>query len=193
MKRRGVRVHSGDCEVRHFNLAARILHWMMAAGILAMLFIGAGMMTSLTWRPWLINLHRPLGLAILLLAVMRLLNRRLHPAPGLPRSIPRWQAIAARASHVVLYVLMFALPILGWATLSAGNWPITIVPGLMLPPIAPVNSELYAWFRAAHGTLAWGLFAMVVLHLSAALMHAWVHRDGVFSSMVRAETRTRTR
>ena len=66
---------SNDTAPRHFNLTARILHWLMAAAILAMLFIGVGMTTSMTWRPWLIDIHRPLGIAILLLVVIRLINR----------------------------------------------------------------------------------------------------------------------
>ncbi|KQW88291.1 cytochrome B [Acinetobacter sp. Root1280] len=168
---------------RHFNLVSRILHWFMAVAILAMLFIGVGMTTSLTWRPWLIDIHRPLGIAILLLVFLRLINRLFYRIPPLPDTVPRWQAFLAHTSHWLLYILMFSLPLLGWATLSAGNWPITLVPGWNLPPIAPIDSTLYAWFRAAHGGLAWLLFAVVLGHLSAALLHAWVYRDGVFSSM----------
>lgn len=170
---------------KHFNLLARTLHWLMAVAILAMLFIGVGMMTSLTWRPWLLDLHRPLGIAILLLVIVRLLNRLLRPIPTLPDSVPRWQATAAHASHWLLYILMFSLPLLGWATLSAGNWPVTLASGWALPPIAPESPVLYAVFRSAHGVLAWLLFAVILGHLSAALMHAWIHRDGVFPSMAR--------
>lgn len=174
--------------VSQFNLVAKVLHWLMATAILAMLFIGVSMMTSVSWRPWLIDLHRPLGIAILVLVIVRLANRLLRRTPKLPESVPRWQALAARASHWLLYVMMFSLPLLGWATLSAGNWPVTMVPGWVLPPIAPESPVLYAWFRAAHGFLAWALFAMVLGHLSAALMHAWIHRDGVFNSMTTGKT-----
>ncbi|CAH0144413.1 Cytochrome b561 homolog 2 [Pseudomonas sp. Bi70] len=171
--------------VRNFNFTARVLHWLMAVLILAMLFIGVGMMSSLTLRPWLIDLHRPLGIAILLLAILRLGNRLLSATPPLPASVPYWQAMAAHVSHLLLYMLMLSLPLLGWATLSAGNWPVTMIPGWNLPPIAPVSSVLYAWFRAAHGLFAWLLFLLVIAHLCAALMHAWVYRDGVFSSITR--------
>lgn len=168
----------------HFNLIARILHWLMALAILAMLFIGVGMTTSLTWRPWLIDLHRPLGIAILLLAILRLINRIYSPIPPLPATVPRWQAFLAHASHWVLYALMIALPLLGWAMLSAGNWPVTLVSGWNLPPIVPTNPVLYAWLHSAHSILAWFLFIVVLGHLSAALLHALIYRDGVFSSMV---------
>lgn len=168
---------------KQFNLLAQLLHWTMAAAILTMLFIGVAMMTSLTWRPRLLDLHQPLGIAILLLATVRLVNRLRHGAPALPADIPRWQAISAEASHWVLYALMFSLPLLGWGVRSAGGWPVTMFPGVTLPPIAPTHPVLYAVLRDAHGLLAWLLFAVVLMHLSAALMHAWVRRDGVFSTM----------
>ena len=168
---------------KQFNLLAQLLHWTMAAAILVMLFIGVAMMTSLTWRPRLLDLHQPLGIAILLLAIVRLVNRLRHGAPALPADIPRWQAISAKASHWVLYALMFSLPLLGWGVRSAGGWPVTMFPGVTLPPIAPTHPVLYAVLRDAHCLLAWLLFAVVLMHLSAALMHAWVRRDGVFSTM----------
>ncbi|KTT24458.1 cytochrome B561 [Pseudomonas oryzihabitans] len=171
----------------HFNGLARALHWLMAVAILAMLFIGAGMMTSLTWRPWLIDLHQPLGIAILLLALLRLANRLLRPVPELPSHLPRWQVSAALASHWLLYLLMICLPLLGWAVRSAGNWPVTLAPGWYLPAIVAPNSTLYAWVRLAHGVLAWLLFVVILGHLGAALVHAWIHRDGVFSSMARGQ------
>ncbi|HZX19167.1 MAG TPA: cytochrome b [Pseudomonas sp.] len=166
-----------------FNLLAQLLHWTMAAAILAMLFIGVAMMTSLTLRPELLDLHQPLGIAILLLVIVRLVNRLRHGAPALPADIPRWQVISANASHWLLYALMFSLPLLGWGVRSAGGWPVTMFSGLTLPPIAPTHPVWYAVLRDAHGLLAWLLFAVVLMHLSAALMHAWVRRDGVFSSM----------
>ena len=169
----------------HFNLTARILHWLMAAMILSMLFLGAGMVSSLEHRPWMIDLHRPLGIAILMLAIVRLANRLRHRPPPLPSDLPRWQVLAAHASHWLLYALMLAMPLLGWGLLSAGGYPVTLCAGVQLPSIAPVDPTWYAVLRGAHGLLAWLLFATVLLHLAAALVHAWIRRDGVFPSMAR--------
>lgn len=169
----------------HFNLTARVLHWLMAAMILTMLFVGVGMVASVSQRPWLLQLHRPLGIAILLLAIVRLGNRLRHRPPPLPTDLPWWQKTAALASHWLLYALMLAMPLLGWSMLSAGGYPIVLWPGVQLPPIAPHSPALYAWLRSAHGWLAYLLFATVLGHLCAALFHAWVRRDGVFSSMAR--------
>ena len=166
-----------------FTRTARWLHWSMAAMILAMLFIGVAMVASLELRPWLIDLHRPLGLLILLLALLRLRHRRRNPPPPLPESLPRLQARLAGASHVALYALMFAMPVLGWAMSSAGGYPVTLPMGLTLPPLAPKDAAIYTALRGAHGVLGYAFFALVLAHVAGALHHAWVRRDGVFEAM----------
>ena len=166
-----------------FDRTARILHWTMAAMILAMLFVGVAMVASVSARPWLFALHRPLGIAILLLAAWRLAHRLRHPPPPLPADLPAWQARAAGASHWLLYGCMLAMPLLGWATLSAAGLPVVLAEGVRLPPLLAPDPTLYAWLRDAHGWLARAFFAAIMVHLSAALHHAWVRRDGVFASM----------
>ncbi|KIQ98331.1 cytochrome b/b6 domain-containing protein [Lysobacter sp. A03] len=169
----------------HFNLLARVLHWSMAVLILTMLFVGVTMVASLTLRPMLIELHRPIGIAILLLALLRLGNRLTHRPPPLPDDLPAIQKTAALASHWVLYALMLSMPLIGWGMLSAGGYPIVMFGSVHLPAILPHSPTLFALLRGAHGLLAYLLFAAVLLHLSAALYHAWVRRDGVFASMAR--------
>lgn len=171
-----------------FDPVARTLHWAMALMILAMLFVGAGMVASLSGRPWLLDLHRPLGITILVLAVLRLVHRLRHRPPPLPASLPRWQQWAAHASHWLLYGLMLAMPLLGWAMLSAAGDPVRMAGDWVLPPIAPKDAALYAALRWAHGALGYVLFATILLHVSAALRHAWVLRDGVFRTMAPVAT-----
>ena len=86
----------------HFAPLARLLHWLMALMIIAMLFIGAGMVASVSERhEWLIHLHKPLGVAILLLVIVRLAVRFSTRQPPLPADLPGWQVLAAKASHVL--------------------------------------------------------------------------------------------
>lgn len=172
---------------RHFNLLARVLHWSMAVAILAMLFIGVAMVVSLRYREPLLDLHRPLGLAILLLAIVRLANRWRHPPPPLPADLPRIQAWAATASHWLLYGLMLAMPVIGWAMLSAGGYPVELFGGIHLPAILPHSPVMYGFLRPLHGVLAYVLFLTILVHLGAALFHAWIRRDGVFEQMARSE------
>jgi cytochrome b561 len=155
----------------------------MALMILAMLFVGVGMVASLSDYRWLLSIHRPLGIVILVLVAIRLVNRLLNPPPPLPVHMPLWQRFAAKASHWLLYALMFALPIIGWAMLSAARYPVVLWGSLVLPPILPHDSLVYAKLREIHGILGYLLFATFILHFSAALLHALIHRDGVFESM----------
>jgi cytochrome b561 len=183
---------------RPFTPLSRLLHWTMAVLILAMLFIGIGMVASLPHYHTLISIHRPLGILILALVAIRLVNRLLNPPPPLPRGMPAWQRLAAIGSHVLLYVLMFALPLVGWSMLSAAGYPITLFGSWQLPPILPRNPELFATLRTTHTVLALLLFATFLAHMAAALMHALIFRDGVFPSMTlpalgRAEERSMRR
>ena len=166
-----------------YTRTARWLHWAMAAMILAMLFVGVCMVASLEHRPWLVDLHRPLGLLVLVLAVLRLWHRRRHPPPPLPDDLPALQAFAARASHGLLYALMFAMPLLGWAMSSAGGYPVTLPGGAVLPGVLPQDPALYTALRSAHGVLGYAFFAVILAHVAGALHHAWVRRDGVFEAM----------
>lgn len=166
-----------------FPLVLRVLHWLMATLIIAMLVIGLVMANSLYLRPLLLAIHQPLGISIALLALIRLCLRLYLPTPPLPASLPRWQAIAAHASHVALYALMIGLPLLGWAMRSAADMPVQLWPGMLLPALIAPSPVAYSLLQQAHQLAAWSLAALLLGHLGAALLHAWVHRDGVWQAM----------
>ncbi len=166
-----------------FTALSRLLHWLMAAMILAMLFIGIAMVASLADYHDLVSIHRPLGIAILVLVVVRIANRLFNPPPPLPRHMAAWERLAAKSSHLVLYGLMIAMPLVGWGMMSAERYPVTLWGSLVLPPILPHDPMLHAALRGLHTWLAYLLFATILAHLAAALMHALIHRDGVFASM----------
>ncbi len=155
----------------------------MAICILAMLFIGVGMVSTL--EPvylTLVSIHKPLGIVILLLALLRLIVRWRHGAPPLPRGMPEPMKLAAKLSHVAFYALMIVMPLLGWAMLSAADYPVVFA-GMHLPAILPPNAELHSLLWNAHRFLAFCFFALILLHLAAALFHWLVRRDGVFEAM----------
>ncbi|GAA0907993.1 cytochrome b [Luteibacter anthropi] len=167
-----------------FHPFARVIHWLMAAMILAMLFIGAGMVSTVSEKhQWLVGIHKPLGIAVFVLALVRLGFRLTHPAPPLPADLPLWQKLAAHASHWLLYALMLAMPLIGWGMLSAGGYPVTLGAGLQLPAILPADATLFAWLRESHRYLAWLFFLTFLAHMGAALMHGLIRRDGVLRSM----------
>jgi cytochrome b561 len=156
----------------------------MSILILTMLFVGAGLVTSVESKhAWLLAIHRPLGITIFVLALIRLAFRLTHPAPPLPADMPEWQKLVAHASHWLLYALMISMPLIGWGMLSAGNYPVTMFGGFALPPIMPTDAALFAWLREAHRYLAWLFFLTFLAHMGAALMHGLIRRDGVLQSM----------
>ncbi|WP_322071115.1 cytochrome b [Paraburkholderia bannensis] len=170
----------------HFSGLARLLHWSMAVLIVAMLFVGVGMVATVSrFHNSLIALHRPLGIALLVLVIVRLVVRLTRGAPAMPTDLPGWQRVAAHASHLVLYALMIAMPLIGWAMLSAAGYPVVLAGAVHLPAIAPHSVALYALLRSAHTWFAMLLFATVLLHLGAALFHGLIRRDGVLESMAR--------
>jgi len=172
-----------DNSHRRFSPVQRTLHWLMAICILAMLFIGVGMVSTI--EPiylQLVAIHKPLGIAILLLALVRLVIRLRLGAPPLPADMPEPMKIAAKLSHFVFYALMIGLPLLGWGMLSAADYPVVLL-GLALPPLLPHGNALHSLLWNAHRALALCFFALILVHFAAALFHALVRRDGVFEAM----------
>ena len=173
-----------------FALLSRILHWLMAAMLLAMLFIGVSMVASLGNYHRLVAIHRPLGIAILILAAIRLINRRCTKLPPFPPTMSRQERFLASSSERLLYALMFALPLVGWGMLSAGHYPIVMFGPVHLPPILPPNPTLYAVLRQSHTILAFLLFATFLAHLSAVLFHTLIVRDRLLDRMALWPTRS---
>ena len=167
-----------------FTPLQRALHWLMAICILAMLFIGVGMVSTV--RPdylSLVSIHKPLGIVILVLALIRLVVRLTRGAPPLPASMPEPMKLAAHLSHLAFYLLMIGLPLIGWGMLSAADYPVTLWPSVWLPQIVPQSASLHTLFWNAHFYLAFLFFALILMHLAAALFHALIRRDGVFDAM----------
>jgi cytochrome b561 len=109
--------------VQRFTPLQRALHWVMAVCIIAMLFIGVGMASTVAPQYLaLVGVHKSLGIVVLLLAVVRLVVRLRSGTPPLPADLPEPMKLAAHLSHYVLYALMIAMPLLGWAELSAGGF-----------------------------------------------------------------------
>ncbi len=175
--------------LERFTGVQRLLHWLMAVCILAMLFIGVGMVSTVMPKYLtLLSIHRPLGIAILVLALVRLAVRLRYGAPALPADLPEPMKLAAQLSHYALYLLMIGMPLIGWAMLSAAAYPIVLFGGVRLPPILPQSDSLHALLWNAHYYLAFAFFAVILMHLAAALFHGLVRRDGVFEAMASLST-----
>lgn len=170
-----------------FSRTTRLLHWIMAAGILGTFALGAyvaRMPVGLS-NLWLFGLHKTLGICLLCLAVLRLAWHRLDPPPGPLPGPPAWQMALARATHRALYALMLAVPLSGWAYASATGLDVLIFNRFVLPPIAPVSEPWEARLLLLHETLTWTLLAVVALHVAGALKRGLIARDGTLARMLR--------
>ena len=174
-----------------FNVRMRVLHWLMAVAVLAMLGIGVAMVASLADYNRLVSIHRPLGILILILVVIRFVNRLFSTLPPFPASMSPQERLAATASEVLLYGLLFVQPLVGWAMLSAAGYPIVLSGSLHLPPILPHSVMLYVILRKTHTALAYLLFVAFIAHFGAVLFHTLIVRDGLFSRMAPWRVRAR--
>ena len=169
--------------IPRFAWSSRILHWVMALMIISMLFIGVSMVASLADYHRLISIDRPLGIAILVLAVVRMANRVWKPPPPFLATMSPLERLAATWSERLMYALMVVLPLVGWGMLSAARYPVVLCGSLHLPPILPQSTWLYTWLRRAHTVLAYAFFVTFMAHLAAVLFHTVVLRDGLILRM----------
>jgi len=178
-------------ERRQFKAFSRLLHWTMAAMVLTMLCIGVAMVASLANYHVLVSIHRPLGIAILILVVVRFVNRQLSSLPPFPATMSRAERRAATASELAMYGLMFILPLVGWGMLSAARYPVVLFGSVHLPFILPHDAMLYAVLRRAHTILAYIFFLTFLAHFGAILFHTWIVRDGILKRMAPWNVRPR--
>jgi cytochrome b561 len=176
-----------------FALFQRLLHWLMAACIVAMLFIGVGMVSTVapTYLP-LILIHKTLGVTLLVLVVIRLALRLHYGAPPLPADFPPAIRLGARLSHLFLYGFMIVMPLLGLGMLWAAAYPIVLYGGIQIPALLPQSDRVHTLLWNAHLYLGFAFFVLVLLHLAAALFHALIRRDGVFATIALFSLRNRT-
>jgi cytochrome b561 len=174
---------TGDEGQARFPVSMRILHWLMAAMVLGMLLIGVTMVSSLENYHWLLALHRPLGIGVFIVVVIRFVNRKLHKLPPFPETMSAAERRVAHISELLLYSLMFVLPLVGWGMLSAGSYPIVMYGSVHLPRILPANPMLFASLRKTHTILAFLLFVTFVAHVTGVLFHTLVLRDRMIDRM----------
>ncbi|MFN3495526.1 MAG: cytochrome b [Hydrogenophaga sp.] len=174
--------------VRYHPLSVA-LHWLLGVALVAMFALGL-YMEGLSFSPQklkLYNWHKWAGMVIFTLSFVRLMWRLTHRPPALPAAIeqamPAWQRWAHHATHGGLYVLFFAVPLLGWAYSSAAGFPIVVFGVLPLPDFVPVSEGLADALKPLHKYAAFAMAGLVLLHVAGALKHQFVDRDGLLGRM----------
>lgn len=175
---------------RKYTGIAIALHWLLALSLVGIFSVGL-YMADLPFSPQrlkLYNWHKWAGVTILILSVMRLAWRLTHKPPALPQAVtlgmPSWQLKAYHATHVLMYVLFFIVPLVGWAYSSAAGFPIVLFGVLPLPDFVAASKPLAELIKPWHQITAFTLAGLVVLHVAAAIKHHFFDKDGLLLRMM---------
>lgn len=169
-----------------YSAVSIILHWTIFVLIFANATFG-GWMEEASEADLLqyYELHRSVGITILLLSLVRLGWRLTHAWPPFPDTMPQWERVLARTTHVTFYVLMIGAPLLGWAAASAGGAPASALFGVIPWPNLPLAGEsLSETFGSAHEVLVKAIYVVLALHVLGALKHHFFDKDVVLARMV---------
>jgi cytochrome b561 len=171
---------------RHYTRTAKLLHWLMAALIVGL--IGLGLyMEGLPFSPDKLKFyawHKWAGVTAFALVLGRLAWRTLHRPPPLPAGMTPHQRLAAHAGHVLLYVMMIAIPVSGWLMSSAKGVPTVWFGVVPLPDLVAKSEALGEFLQTTHKYLNWLLIAVLAGHIGAALKHHFIDRDDVLVRML---------
>ena len=171
-----------------YGLVAMSLHWAIAVLMIGMFALGQVMTAPPpAERDFaLYQLHKSIGFVVLALAVVRIAWRWANPQPPLPETLKTYERALARATHLALYILLFALPISGWLMVSSSPWqiPTVVFDILPIPHLLGPDAGLEALFKAVHVWLGWALVVVLVLHVAGALKHHFVLHDDVLWRML---------
>lgn len=166
-----------------FTALSRMFHWLTAILIFAALLIGFTMVNWLAGYATLRVVHMTIGALVLVVVMLRIVNRMRHHPPAWPPTIGRREGKAVIWLERTLYALMLAQPLVGWAMVSATGKPVRVLGGLPLPRIAPFNIDVYSVLRETHSILALLLVVVIAAHVSLVLAHTTVLRDGMLRRM----------
>jgi cytochrome b561 len=170
-----------------YTLTAQALHWITAAlmfVVLPIAWVMVNMPKSAQFRGLLFDLHKSVGLTIVVLVAVRIAWRAKHPVPPLDVGLARWEKVAAKGSHWMLYVVLVGMPISGYLLDAAGGYSISYF-GLFSVPLLPKSPSLSSaatWVHVAVGQ--WLVYTLIFLHVAASIWHISVRRDGVLDRML---------
>jgi cytochrome b561 len=170
----------------HYPATSKLLHWLVAACVLITAPVAIAM-TNIDKGPTqdaLYNLHKSLGVLILILMVVRLINRLALGALAAEVEIEPWQKRASSIVHTSLYVLLLAMPIVGYIANSAYGATTPFFGLFELPQMIGKNEGLATQLFTLHRWVGWLVILLVLTHISAALYHHFIRRDAVLKRML---------
>lgn len=181
---------SKQTKFEHYSGVARFFHWLSAVIVFVMLGTGLAMVyRGKDLNIWddltntLYTTHKTLGLALLLLVVIRLLYRLVQGAPEEEPSLNFLQRFMSHATHFGLYVLLIALPVLGWIGISM--FPaLDTFGGYKIPALVSPDQGMSKQVFWMHALGAYSIMVLIAMHVGAALYHHVIRGDDVLRRML---------
>ncbi|MGV3650308.1 MAG: cytochrome b [Devosia sp.] len=176
-----------EAAVVRYSGPAQAMHWLTVLVVFSTIPAGIIMLRPGIARPLqdaLFTYHKNIGLVILALILARLIYRLVRPAPPLPASVPPLQRGIAHATHWLLYGLIIVMAVSGYIRVVAGGFPLEVWDALGVPRIVSPDPALAERAKAIHAFVRIPLVLLIAIHVGAALYHALIKRDGVFSRML---------
>lgn len=167
-----------------YDGVAKFLHWLVVVLIAAQFVIGWTMpdIHKGTRPDGLIAWHLGVGAMLIAVVLLRIIWRLAHPPA--PADVSPFLRGVSHLTHGLLYLTLVAVPVLGWANASSRGWSVKLFGLLPYPAIAPAGSSVGHAMGDIHGYLAWVLFALIALHIAAALFHRFILKDRVLHGML---------
>ena len=179
--------------VQAYRAPARWLHWSMALLVIPMIVAGIIMTQQGIPRPLQNNLfifHKNVGSLLLMLIFVRLAYRWRNAPPPEPDHLADWQVKIAGLTHGLLYALLIVMPLSGYIRVRAGGFPIEYLDAMGIPALVPKSEALADLAKAVHYYSSWLIVIFIAMHVGAALQHAIIKKDGVFSRMWPSASKT---
>ena len=169
-----------------YGAVAKFLHWTIVVLIIAQYVIAetAEELPDGIEKLAVISRHKSLGMVVLVLALARIGWKLANRGRPVPVPMPAWQRMSAAAGHGLLYLLILAQPLSGWAMSSAANYPVTLFGWFQFPAIVGANHDLHELMEEVHEVLFVAMLTIAAVHVAAALYHHFVLKDGVLRRML---------
>jgi cytochrome b561 len=171
---------------RSWGSLSKALHWIIVLLIINQWIIGerADALPNGLAKLQVLAWHKSFGITILMLAAIRLVWRLMNPTPDLTTETKPWERVLAKLSHLLLYALIFAMPLTGWMMSSARNFPVSWFKLFQLPDLVSPGEQTFHQMHDLHHLLFKVLLGVALLHIAGALKHHFYDKNDVLKRML---------
>lgn len=172
---------------REYALISKVFHWLTAVAVVALFVVGWWMVDLGYYDPWYTRapaLHISFGVLLAILVVARLAHRLMTPAPAPLSNHRRWERLAAKSAHILLYLGLLAMFLTGYLLVTGQGDALPVFDWFILPALVDGGQKLVDFSGDWHEYIAWALIILAALHALAALKHHFWDKDDTLRRMI---------